>query len=86
MSEPTTRLMVEHLEFLGNDGISCIEQPCPICEAIRRLIEHRPRVTKEFVEKWKIILSNLARKDGEIAVITLESMFKAAGVEVSDEN
>jgi len=53
--EMTTKEMLEHMNFLGMSGISCKDNPCPFCDAIRRIIVERgkgPGVDEGFVEKW----------------------------------
>ena len=65
MSEPTIsqRRILEYLECLEDKAGTCscenpldaimVEDECTeAINAIRRLIENRPRVTREFVEKW----------------------------------
>ena len=54
MSEPTRNEILEWLKAVFNIVLSIrfYEPDAQIYHSIRRLIENRPRVTKEFVEKW----------------------------------
>jgi hypothetical protein len=90
MGEPTTEEMLQEL-----DNIYMKLKPYPfgtdikILGAIRKLIEHRPKVTREFVEKWtKSIMATPIMQDDKIFVcqrMKLETMLIEAGMEVSDD-
>jgi hypothetical protein len=51
MSKVSREEMVEHLRFLGEQGIACSQSPCPFCDSIRDLIL--------AVEKWQVMIINL---------------------------
>jgi len=88
MSEPTREEMIDIFDtIIKNSPILSgrYEQIRIVCDAIRRLIETRPRVTKEFVEKWTSsfqndVINGYAPKSWEI-----EEMLRELGHEVEEK-
>ena len=98
MSEPTREEMLEWLNneitkytFLGYAHPHLWQAPTDrdrkIYQAIRRLIETGPRVTRGFVEKWAERMSfDTGSILGKVKpqIYQLEEMLKEAGVEMEE--
>ena len=87
MSEPTREEMIDIFDtIIKNSPILSgrYEQIRIVCDAIRRLIETRPRVTRDFVGRWAKILDcdGLAEPD---FYILIEGMLCEAGIEMEEE-
>ena len=97
-SEPTREEMIDIFDtIIKNSPILSgrYEQIRIVCDAIRRLIETRPRVTREFVEKWADNLNpdKLIGLHNEQAIShlwwrewQLETMFRELGYEVEEKD
>ena len=88
MSEPTREEMIDIFDtIIKNSPILSgrYEQIRIVCDAIRRLIETGPKVTKEFVEKWTSsfrndVINGYAPKSWEI-----KEMLRELGHEIEEE-
>jgi len=101
MSEPTMsqRRILEYLECLEDKAGTCscenpldatmVEDECTeAINAIRRLIEARPEVTRDFVQKWAERMSfDTGSVLGKVQpqIYQLKEMLKEAGVEMEEE-
>ena len=101
MSEPTREEMLEEIDrqriaiigmmqFSGRAGYhrDDLEKKGILLDAIRRLIETRPRVTRDFVQRWAERMSfDTGSVLGKVQpqIYQLEEMLKEAGVEMEEE-
>ena len=91
MSEPTREEMIDIFDtIIKNSPILSgrYEQIRIVCDAIRRLIETRPRVTRGFVEKWAERMSfDTGSILGKVKpqIYQLAEMLKEAGVKIVGE-
>ena len=99
MSAPTREEMLEWLNneitkyaFLGITHAHLWQAPtnrdCKIYQAIRRLIEARPEVTRDFVQRWAERMSfDTGSVLGKVQpqIYQLKEMLKEAGVEMEEE-
>ena len=101
MSEPTRKEMLEEIDkqriaiiemmqFSGRAGYhrDDLEKKGILLDAIRRLIETRPRVTRDFVQRWAERMSfDTGSVLGKVQpqIYQLEEMLKEAGVKIMEE-
>lgn len=86
MSEPTIEQIKAWLRSLPGSMSAWSERDERMVGIIHRLIEQRPRVTREFVKAWaESIAGDSAINDIRRAWGKVQSLLRQAGVEVSNE-